>query len=88
MACATPVVSSPQAISALDLVPGQDVFVAQNPNDFANAILHLLENNEEKNRLGCAGYSYVKEHHQWSRIAAKLEGIYRDASCSIEAPLN
>ncbi len=88
MACATPVVSSPQAISALDLVPGQDVFVAQSPNDFANAILHLLENKEEKNRLGCAGYSYVKEHHQWSRIAAKLEGIYRDTSCSIGAPLN
>ena len=41
MACATPVVASPQAVSALDVVPGRDVLVARFVATFAHSLEHL-----------------------------------------------
>ena len=43
MACGLPVVSSPQAVSALTVNPGQDLLVAEDPDEFANAVVSLLD---------------------------------------------
>jgi polysaccharide biosynthesis protein PslH len=76
MACATPVVSSSQAVSALRIVSGRDALVAQEPIDFAGAVLQLLRDPEQQKRIGEGGRAYVEAHHQWPEITAQLEGIY------------
>jgi glycosyltransferase involved in cell wall biosynthesis len=78
MACATPVVASPQAISALSVQLGQDLLVAKEPDDFAKAILQLLENPCLQQQVGCNGRKYVEINHQWSSVAAQLEGVYNE----------
>lgn len=79
MSCATPVVVTPQAVAALDVEPGRDLLVADTPQTFAAALIHLLDDPQQRQRLGQAGRAYVEERHHWNNIAAQLETIYRDA---------
>jgi glycosyltransferase involved in cell wall biosynthesis len=53
MACATPVVASHQAVSALQVAPGEDLIVADQPREFARAILELLNDPERRLRWPC-----------------------------------
>jgi len=76
MACGTPVVASPLAISALQVQPGQDCLVANSLQTFAEAILDLLNNPALRERVSAAGRRYVETHHDWAAIAAQLESIY------------
>ena len=79
MACATPVVSTPQAVSALRVAPGRDVLVAQEPLAFGEAVLELINDTQRQHQVGLAGRAYVESHHQWPVIAGQLEEIYHDA---------
>ncbi len=76
MACGTPVVVTPRAIAALQVVPGRDVLVASQPEDFSQYIVELVENPSMRERVGQAGKKYVEENHRWSAIATKLDQIY------------
>ncbi|MBN2500369.1 MAG: glycosyltransferase [Anaerolineales bacterium] len=80
MATGTPVVSTPLAVSALDVVSGQDIEVAQNPLEFARKVVYLLQHPEIRQRIGDAGLAYVQNNHKWSVIAERLEGIYHEVS--------
>jgi len=79
MACGTAVVSTPQAVSTLDVVPGQGVLVEQDANQFAEGVLKLLDNPQYRDEVGRAGYQYVLNNHKWSVVAERLEGIYHEA---------
>jgi glycosyltransferase involved in cell wall biosynthesis len=76
MACATPVITSPQGVNALDIKPGEEIMVGNNPTTFAQAVIDLLDNPELRDKVGNAGRHYVEKNHNWSDITAKLEIIY------------
>jgi glycosyltransferase involved in cell wall biosynthesis len=80
MATGTPVVSTPLAVSALDVIPGKDLEVAQNPLEFANRVLYLLQHPQKRQQIGESGLAYVQNNHKWSVIAERLEGIYHEVS--------
>jgi len=79
LACATPVVASPQAVSALEARPGCELVVASSPSELSAAIVTLLEDRALRDRLGQAGRAFVERCHDWRVAAATLAGIYRDA---------
>ena len=87
MACETPVVASPQAVSALQVTDGQNVLVAADPAQFAHQVLELLENEPLRKRMGRSGREYVARHHDWQAVAERLEGIYQEAM-DIDHPQN
>ena len=76
MACGTPVVATPQAVSALQAVPDRDLLIAQEPNEFAFKVLNLLEDSQKRNIIGEAGRCYVERYHDWHKIAIQLEEVY------------
>jgi sugar transferase (PEP-CTERM/EpsH1 system associated) len=76
MACGAPVITTTQAISALEAQPGGDLLVADQPAKFAATILALLDDGEQQRKLSAAGRRYVEQHHNWDHIAAQLEEIY------------
>lgn len=78
MACATPVVASPQAISALEAIDGRDVVVADGPTAMAESVVRLVEDEARRLALGSAGRQYVESHHDWADIATRLEEIYHE----------
>lgn len=79
MACATPVVTTPKAVAAIDIVHGRELLIADTPKHFANEIVTLLHDAHKRRRLGQSGRAYVEKHHCWSNIAAGLESIYQSA---------
>ena len=86
MACGVPVVSSPQAVSALAVVPDRDIKVADGVDAFAGAIFELLENRALRENIGKAGRTYVEEHHSWVKITARLEETYNEAIRNATVP--
>ncbi len=76
MACGTPVITSSRAVNALDVKPGEDLLVADDPGAFSREILGLLEDPERRKSIGEAGRAYVESQHRWSTIAGQLEDIY------------
>ncbi len=79
MACATPVVASSRAVSALDIRVGEEILVADEPREFARQILALLANPGLQRQLGEAGRRFVERQHSWDGAAARLEEIYQAA---------
>jgi len=75
---ATPVVSTPQATTALQVTPGQDLLVADTPRGIAETVIALLGNEALRRRIGQAGRQYVETHHDWDKAAEKLEEVYRE----------
>ena len=78
MACATPVVSTLKATSALSLQPGQVLLVADEPQGFARHVLDLLGDPTYQQRVGLSGRQFVEKNHHWVEIARRLEGVYRE----------
>jgi glycosyltransferase involved in cell wall biosynthesis len=79
LACGTPVVATPQAVSGLSARDGEDLVVGRSPEGLAAAIVLLLEDPDRRRRIGEAGRTYVERQHNWRQIAARLSDIYRDA---------
>ena len=79
MACATPVVTSPQAVSALDVRSEQEVLIAEEPAAFASAIIGLLADPQHGRQIGEAGRCYVEKYHNWASAAVQLEEVYAQA---------
>ncbi|MFA9401875.1 MAG: glycosyltransferase [Anaerolineales bacterium] len=76
MACGTPVVTMPQAISALKVQEGEEIFVGREPDELAHLVLDLLGDPNLRSRIGEAGRLFVEKNHRWTDITAKLEEIY------------
>lgn len=77
MACATPVVASPRAVSALSAQGGRDIVVADDPEAFAHETLALLADSPRRNAIGLAGRTYAEAHHSWDQIGSLLESAYQ-----------
>lgn len=79
MACGTPVAASPQASQSLAAVAGQDFLQAAAPQEFAAAILALLQSPALRQSVGCAGRHFVETHHSWDSAVVQLTAIYAAA---------
>jgi polysaccharide biosynthesis protein PslH len=77
MATGTPVVTTCQALSALQAQPGRDLFVSDDPDGFSQAVLQLLGNRDLQQKTGDAGVTYVRTFHTWASIASQLVNIYQ-----------
>ncbi len=75
MACATPVVATPQAAAGLEHLRADAVCIADG-NRFAGVVLELLSHPERRTQMGQKGRQYVEEHHDWTDVAARLEEVY------------
>ncbi len=79
MACGIPVIASPLAVSALNVLTGREVLVANNPQNYADYILNLISNPQMGYQIGNAGREYVEREHSWKLIGQKLENIYQES---------
>jgi hypothetical protein len=78
-AMGVPVVASSQAASGIDAVPGAHLLVADEPQAFADAVVSLLENPDERRRLSEAGRARIEATYTWSAAMRKLDSYVATA---------
>jgi glycosyltransferase involved in cell wall biosynthesis len=76
MALGRPVVTTRIGCEGLDVVDGEHLLVADNPQDFANCIIRLLKDKSLYKRIATNARELVVSTYDWDIIAKKLQDIY------------
>jgi len=76
MAMGKAIVSTRLGCEGFDLVPGQDLVVADSPAEFAAATLALLADADRRERLGRAARRFAASRYDWSAIIPRLERVF------------
>jgi glycosyltransferase involved in cell wall biosynthesis len=85
MACAKAVVASSVANEGIR-APAETVVIADEPQDFAAAVVRLLNDPPTAARLGVAARQYVLSEWTWEKHFLDLEDAFYAASRSAECP--
>ena len=73
MAAGTPVVSTTIGAEGLDISPGENILIADEPDAFAEACLRLITDSVERRRLADAAGQHVEMKHSWEAAALEFE---------------
>jgi polysaccharide biosynthesis protein PslH len=79
MAMGVPVVTSTVAAGGVDVVKGEHLLVADDPASCARAILKVMQDRSERQRLSEAGRARVMSHHHWPNSMRRLDAILGQA---------
>lgn len=78
MAFGVPVVATSIAVEGMDLIDREHVLVADEPQDFAHALIELYESEELWKRLSQNGISKTQELYSTDAAREKLEFLFSD----------
>jgi glycosyltransferase involved in cell wall biosynthesis len=76
MAAGLPVVSTPEGVSGLGAMAGNDYLRGASAEELAMALVALLTDPARAHAVGEAGRRYVAATHSWPALAEQLEVIY------------
>lgn len=78
LACGVPVITTPVVGASEDIVrAGAGVVVpARVPTALANAIVTLLQNPEQAEKMGWAGRQLVEEKYSWGAVVDEMDRLY------------
>jgi glycosyltransferase involved in cell wall biosynthesis len=79
MAMARPVVSTSLGAEGLAATHGQEILIADSPEQFAAQVGRVLDDVDLTARLGLAARRLVEERYDWKASARRLETLYWDA---------
>ena len=71
-----PVVSTTVGMEGIVAVPGQHLLVADKPEDFAEAVVQLISQPEQAERLALAGRKLVETSYDWQVALSGLDRAY------------
>jgi glycosyltransferase involved in cell wall biosynthesis len=73
------VVSTSIGAEGLPVRSGEHAVIADDPAEFARAVVRLLQRPDERRRLGVAGRQLVEEQYSWPEVARRFEAHCEDA---------
>jgi len=71
------VVSTSIGCEGLDVKSGENILVADDPQQFAKIVIRLARDRSLRRGLGENGRTLVQENYDWSAIVRKLDSVYR-----------
>lgn len=75
MAMEIPVVASAIAAKGVDAVAGEHLLTASTPDEYCEQVVKLINNRDERYRLGRVGRQRVCSHHNWEYCLGKLDSL-------------
>ena len=70
------IVSTSVGAEGLDLKDGEEIFIADEPKAFAEAVIRLLKDPSVRRRIGESGRARVEQDYDWRSISEKLHQLY------------
>lgn len=86
MAMGKAIVSTGVACEGLSVTNGENILVADTPQDFADKVLNVLENEELRKRLAANGRAMVERTYSWDAVGLHLEQAIQQALGAGEKP--
>jgi polysaccharide biosynthesis protein PslH len=80
LAAGKAVVSTTIGAEGLELTPGKDLVIADDPREFAGSVQKLLNDPGRRRQLGESGRRTVIAKYGWEEIARRLEEVWRRLS--------
>ena len=74
------IVSTSVGAEGLDLKDGEEIFIADEPIAFADAVIRLLTDASLRRRIGGNGRARVERDYDWRSIGEKLHSLYTKIS--------
>lgn len=75
MAMGLPAVACSAVTGGVEATPGRDVFVADNPADFAGATVRLFRDDELRRRTGAAARACMEAKYHWEHQLQRLDRV-------------
>ena len=72
------IVSTSVGAEGLDLKDGEEIFIADEPKAFADAVTRLLTDSALRRRIGENGRTRVEQDYDWRSIGEKLHVLYTE----------
>ena len=87
MAMGVPTVASAAAAGGVDAEPGRHLLTASGPREFADAVLRMLDNPDERARFAEAARARVLSHHSWTSSMAKVDRLVAEHGTNRARPI-
>jgi len=84
MAMSKAVVSTSVGAEGLPVQSGENILVTETPRDFAQAVLSLLRDPNQRQRLGASARALVQERYSWRKVAETFADVL--AACVSSHP--
>lgn len=84
MAMKLPCITSPLANGALKAEPSVQVLVCETAEEYAAAVIHLLDNPNFAENLAQAGQEYVQDRFNWNQASNPLITIIQNSKINIQ----
>jgi polysaccharide biosynthesis protein PslH len=78
MAMSKAVVSTSVGAEGLPVKSGENILLADTPQEFADAVILLLRNPGERRRLGTAARTLVHENYSWPKVAESFASTLQE----------
>jgi glycosyltransferase involved in cell wall biosynthesis len=78
MAMSKAVVSTSVGAEGLPVRNGENILLADTPNDFAHSVVSLLRDANQRKRLGTSARALVQEKYSWSKVAESFASTLQD----------
>jgi glycosyltransferase involved in cell wall biosynthesis len=78
LAAGKAIVTTPLAVEGLDVEDGIHLLIAKTDAEFAERILHLLRDENERLALASRARAWACEHIGWDQSISKYEVLYRE----------
>ena len=75
MAMGKAVVSTSIGAEGLPVHPGRDILIADHPDEFADAVVSLLQDRERRCEIGRAARTLVEQRHNWESVGRYFESV-------------
>ena len=77
MAMKVPCITSSLAFQAIQAKIGEEILIADSPEEYVRHILMLLSNPEKAENIATAGYHFVLQNYNWETETLKIETLIK-----------
>ncbi len=78
MALGTPVISSHKGAEGIHIHPGEDILIADTPQEMADAVCRLFEDAALRAKLAAGGRALVEREYDWGVIGKRLSDLVEE----------
>ena len=76
LAAGKPIVASSRAVEGVRLVNGEQAILAEDDDEFGQAIVDLLRDSQKRASLASRAWDWANENLGWDRVADEYEALY------------